>query len=183
MSRISSIIRRIKKNPRIILAYINSTGITNALPDKTIIKLLWWVRTGTKLDINNPKTFNEKIQWLKLNNRNNRMTMMVDKYLVREYIANLIGEQYVIPLIGVWDDPKEIDFDLLPNQFVLKCNHNAAVGLCICRDKSQLNKEKAVAELCKGLKKNFYYSSREWAYKDVPRKVICEKYMEMPIME
>lgn len=178
MSRFGKIINHIKSNPRILLAYVNSTGLLNNLPDTTIIKLLWWVRTGTKLDTDNPKTFNEKIQWLKLNNRDERMTMMVDKYLVRDYIANLIGEQYLIPLIDVWDDPKQIDFSFLPNQFVLKCNHNAAVGLCICRDKSKINKKKIINELQKGLKHNFYYSSREWAYKDVPRKVICEKYME-----
>ena len=103
---------------------------------------------------------------------------MVDKYKVREYIAQMIDEEYLIPLLGVWDDPDEIDFDALPNQFVLKCNHNSGTGMCICKDKSKLNIEKVKKELRKGLKEDYYLKFREWPYKDVPRKIIAEKYME-----
>ena len=98
--------------------------------------------------------------------------MMVDKYKVREYIANKIGEEYLIPLIGAWDDPDEIDFDELPNQFVLKCNHNSGLGMCICKDKSKLDIGKVKSELKKGLAEDFYAVNREWPYKDVPRKII-----------
>ena len=133
---------------------------------------------GGDLDLENPKTFNEKLQWLKLYNRKPEYTMMVDKYRVREYIAQTLGEEYLIPLLGVWDDPDDIDFDALPNQFVLKCNHNSGLGMCICKDKSRLNIAKVKAGLRKGLAQDYYLTSREWPYKDVPRKIIAEKYME-----
>lgn len=135
-------------------------------------------RCGRSLNLAEPKTFNEKLQWLKLYNRKPEYTVMVDKYKVREYIAQMIGEEYLIPLLGVWDDPEDIDFDALPNRFVLKCNHNSGLGMCICKDKSKLDITKVKAELRKGLQQNYYLSSREWPYKDVPRKIIAEKYME-----
>ena len=103
---------------------------------------------------------------------------MVDKYLVREIVTSTIGEEYLIPLLGVWDNPDEIPFDKLPNQFVLKCNHNSGTGMCICRDKSKLELAKVKGDLCKGLAQDYYISGREWPYKNVPRKIICEKYME-----
>ena len=103
---------------------------------------------------------------------------MVDKYKVLDYIARMLGEEYLIPLLGVWDDPDEIDFDALPDQFVLKCNHNSGLGMCICKDKSKLDIKKVKEELKKGLKQDYYLTGREWPYKDVPRKIIAEKYME-----
>ena len=102
---------------------------------------------------------------------------MVDKYKVRNYIAEQLGEEYLIPLLGVWDDPEEIDFDALPNQFVLKCNHNSGLGMCICKDKSKLDIQSVKEELRKGLAQDYYLTGREWPYKNVPRKIICEKYM------
>lgn len=131
-----------------------------------------------ELDLSNPVTFNEKLQWLKLYDRRPEYTMMVDKYLVRDYIANKLGEEYLIPLLGVWDDPDDIDFDSLPDRFVLKCNHNSGLGMCICKDKSTLNIKKVKADLRKGLKQDYYLTGREWPYKNVPRKIIAEKYME-----
>ena len=107
-----------------------------------------------KLNLDNPQTFNEKLQWLKLYNRKPEYTMMVDKYKVREYVAEQLGEEYLIPLLGVWDDPDEIDFDALPNQFVLKCNHNSGLGMYICNDKSKLDIRQVKKELCKGLKQD-----------------------------
>lgn len=178
MNKIIRVLKNIWINPRMILAYMNAAGIFKFLPDKFVIKLLWWTKSGQKLNLKEPSSFNEKIQWLKLYNRDEKMTMMVDKYAVREYIGRVIGEEYLIPIIGVWDFPEQIDFENLPNQFVLKCNHNAAVGLCICRDKTKIDIKYVCNELKRGLKKNFYYSSREWAYKNVTRKVICEKYMQ-----
>ena len=133
--------------------------------------------TGKELNLIQPETFNEKLQWLKLHDRKPEYTIMVDKYRVREYIAKTIGEQYLIPLLGVWDSPEEIDFEALPDQFVLKCNHNSGLGMCICKDKSKLNIEKVRRELKKGLADDYYSFTREWPYKDVPRKIICEKYM------
>ena len=148
------------------------------MPDEWYLKLAYKAYMGRKLKLNDPQTFNEKLQWLKLYNRKPEYTMMVDKYKVREYIAQTLGEEYLIPLLGVWDDPDEIDFDTLPDQFVLKCNHNSGLGMCICKDKSKLDIPKVKAELRKGLKQNYYLIGREWPYKDVPRKIICEEYMQ-----
>ena len=152
-------------------------GVYDHLPDEKYLRKLFKARLHKELDLENSQTFNEKLQWLKLYNRKPEYTMMVDKYKVREYIAKTLGEEYLIPLIGVWDDPDEIDFDALPNQFVLKCNHNSGLGMCICKDKSKLDIPKVKAELRKGLKQDYYLTGREWPYKDVPRKIICEKYM------
>ena len=132
---------------------------------------------GTPLHLDAPQTFNEKLQWLKLYDRKPEYTMMVDKYRVREYIAQKIGAEYLIPLLGVWDSPDEIDFAALPEQFVLKCNHNSGLGMCICKDKSTLDLRKVRRELRKGLRQDYYLPGREWPYKDVPRKIIAEKYM------
>lgn len=147
------------------------------MPDAPYLRLAYHSRIGKKLNLKDPHTFNEKLQWLKLYDRKPEYTMMVDKYKVREYIADMLGEEYLIPLLGVWDDPDEIDFDALPNQFVLKCNHNSGLGMCICTDKSKLDIENVKEELRKGLAQDYYLSGREWSYKDVPRKIICEKYM------
>lgn len=156
---------------------LNYRKMLNWLPDKVFLKAAFRARFGRKLDLNNPKTFNEKLQWLKLYNRKPEYTKMVDKYLVREYVKEKIGEKYLIPLLGVWDDPEEIDFDELPMQFVLKCNHNSGIGMCICKDKNDLDISKVKEELKKGIDQNYYLTGREWPYKDVPRRVIAEKYM------
>lgn len=147
------------------------------VPDSWYLRMKYKQYMGCSLNLSNPKTFNEKLQWLKLHDRKPEYTMMVDKYAVRKYIADTIGEEYLIPLLGVWDNPDDIDFDALPNQFVLKCNHNSGLGMCICKDKSKLNIEKVKAGLRKGLGQDYYLTCREWPYKDVPRKIVCEKYM------
>ena len=125
----------------------------------------------------NPQTFNEKLQWLKIYDRKPIYTTMVDKYEVKNYVADKIGDEYIIPTLGVWDSFDEIDFDSLPDQFVLKCTHDSG-GLVICKDKSKLNKEKAKKKIELSLNRNYYYHGREWAYKDVKPRVIAEKYME-----
>ena len=145
-------------------------------PDKLYISILYRTNFGKKLNWQNPKTFNEKLQWLKVYDRRPEYTIYVDKYKVREYVAKTIGEEHLIPLLGVWDRPDEIDFDKLPNQFVLKCNHDSG-GLCICKDKSSFDIETAKAKLRRSLKKDYYIEGREWPYKNVPRKIIAEKYM------
>ena len=153
-------------------------GFFNSWDDEKYLKRKYQAVMGKKLNLDNPVTFNEKLQWLKLHDRRPEYTMMVDKYKVRDYIAEKLGEEYLIPLLGVWDDPDDIDFDALPNQFVLKCNHNSGLGMCICKDKSKLDIEKVKKELRKGLVQDYYLTGREWPYKDVPRKIICEQYME-----
>ncbi len=145
------------------------------LPDKVYLKKLFKIRTGKELNLNNPRTFSEKCNWLKIYDRRPEYTVMVDKYKAREYIAERIGEQNLVPLLGAWDSPDEIDFDALPNEFVLKCNHDN--GVIICRDKSTLNIEKVKKELAFRLSRDYYKKLREWPYKNVPRKIICERYM------
>lgn len=168
---------RALKNRRYRVNMLRYKGLLNWMPDKLFLKYVFHGVMGTPLNLNNPETFNAKLQWLKLYNRNPEYTMMVDKYRVREYIKEQLGEEYLIPLFGVWDDPDEIDFDALPDQFVLKCNHNSGLGMCICKDKSKLDIPKVKAKLRKGMAQDYYLTGREWPYKDVPRKIICEKYM------
>lgn len=153
-------------------------GFFNSWDDEKYLKRKYQAVMGKKLNLDSPVTFNEKLQWLKLHDRRPEYTMMVDKYKVRDYIAEKLGEEYLIPLLGVWDDPDDIDFDALPNQFVLKCNHNSGLGMCICKDKSKLDIKKVREELRRGLKQDYYLTSREWPYKNVPRKIICEQYMD-----
>ena len=156
-------------------------GKYDKMPDKEYLERKFECCMGKPLDLENPQTFNEKLQWLKLYDRKPEYTIMVDKYKVREYIKEKIGEEYLIPLIGVWNKPDDIDFETLPNQFVLKCNHNSGLGMYICKDKSKLTSkgiETIRKNLAKGLAQDYYLTGREWPYKDVPRKIICEKYME-----
>lgn len=144
--------------------------------DEKYIKKIFKLRVGMELNLDNPRTFNEKIQWLKLYDRKPEYTQMVDKYAVKEYVANIIGEEYIIPTLGVWDNVEDIDFDKLPNQFVLKCTHDSG-GIVICSDKTKLNLKAAKAKLMRGLKKNFYAQSREWPYKNVKPRIIAEEYI------
>lgn len=147
--------------------------------DKFFLKVWYYNRMGYWMDFKHPKTFNEKLQWLKLYNRKPKYTTMVDKYAVKRYVANIVGEEYIIPTLGVWNSFDEIDFDKLPNQFVLKCTHDSG-GLIICKDKKTLDIAKAKSKIEKSLQRDFYKCGREWPYKDVPRRIIAEKYMEEP---
>lgn len=147
------------------------------IPDSMYIKIYYRMKFHKKLNLKEPKTFNEKIQWLKLNNKNIVYNKMVDKYKVREYIKDKIGEEYLIPLLGVYEKVEDIDFETLPNQFVIKCTHDSG-GLVICRDKTQLDIKSVKKKINKSLRRNYYYYSREWPYKDVKPRIIIEKYME-----
>ena len=146
------------------------------MSDKRYVKIGYRIRTKKKLNLENPKTFNEKLQWLKLYDRKPEYTAMVDKYEVKKYVAEKIGEEYIIPTLGVYDSFDDIDFDALPNEFVLKCTHDSG-GLIICRDKSTLNIKAARKKIKSCLKHNFFYTNREWPYKDVKPRIIAEKLM------
>ena len=130
-----------------------------------------------KLDLRHPSTFTEKLQWLKLNYRNPLYTRLVDKYEVKQYVAEKIGEEYIIPTLGVYESFDEIDFDKLPDSFVLKCTHDSG-GLVIVKDKSKLDIASARKTIESSLKRNFYLQSREWPYKNVKPRIIAESYME-----
>ena len=147
------------------------------LPDSVYLKLLYKKRTGKKLDLKKPKTFNEKLQGLKLYNRKPEYAVLVDKYKVKQYVAEKIGDEYIIPTLGVWEKFDDIDFDSLPEQFVLKCTHDSG-GLVVCRDKNTLDKNAAKEKIERSLKKNYYWKGREWPYKNVKPRIIAEKYME-----
>ena len=150
---------------------------SHLLPDKTYIKLKYYSRMGRFPDLKNPKTFNEKLQWLKLYNRKPEYTRMVDKYEAKKYVAEIIGEEYIIPTLGVWEKFDDIDFDALPDQFVLKCTHDSG-GLVICRDKSKLDIDAARKKIEKCLKVNYFWQGREWPYKNVTPRIIAEQYLE-----
>ena len=156
--------------------FLAQHGFYNKMSDKDFICMQFKNVFGYNLDLNNPKTYSEKLQWLKLNDRNTQYVKLVDKYEVKKIVADIIGEQYIIPTLGVWDSFDEIDFNKLPNQFVLKCTHDSG-GLVICSDKNKLNKKVAKKKIEKCLKNDYYMQNREWPYKDVPRKIIAEKYM------
>jgi len=173
-------IKKIKKlitNPELIIVRAEMKGFFNWMNDETYIKFMYRVMMKEKLDLNNPKSFNQKLQWLKLNYVHPEYSNVVDKYEVREYISKTIGEEYLIPLLGVWDSAEEIEYDNLPDKFVLKCNHNSG-GVIVCRDKEKFNKKNSTKLLTRLLKKNYYLHGREYPYKDIKPRVICEKFMD-----
>lgn len=144
--------------------------------DRLYLKMLYRNRMKKPLNLENPRTYNEKLQWLKLYDRNPLYTMMVDKAAVKEYVAGRIGEEYIIPTLGVWDTFDDIDFEALPDQFVLKCTHDSG-GMVICEDKSKLDISKAREQINHALKRKYYLNTREWPYKDVKPRIIAEQYM------
>ena len=151
--------------------------LMSIIPDKTFIRIAYYIRMKRKLNISNPVTYNEKIQWLKLYDRKKIYTTMVDKDAVKKYVADIIGEKYLIPTLGVYNSFDEIDFEQLPNKFVIKCTHDSA-GSVICEDKKNLDIKNAKKKINNSLSHNYYLNAREWPYKNVPHKIIIEKYME-----
>jgi len=147
-----------------------------AIPDKLFLRLHFLISCKRTLHLRHPVTFNEKIQWMKLYDRNPLYSKLVDKYAVRQYVENTIGKQHIIPIYGVWDSFEDIDFTRLPDSFVLKCTHDSG-GVVICRDKSNFDFAKAKKKISNSLKRNYYYCGREWAYKNVKPAIIAEKYM------
>ena len=147
------------------------------MSDERYLKQKYKKVFGKELDLENPQTFNEKLQWLKLYNRNPEYTKMVDKYEAKKYVASIIGEDYIIPTLGVWDKFEDIDFDSLPNQFVLKTTHDSG-GVFICKDKNNFDYKAARNKLNSSLKRNFYLMGREWPYKAVKPRILAEVYME-----
>ena len=133
---------------------------------------------GKLLHLRNPRTYNEKIQWLKLYGRTPETPSLCDKYDVKQIVSKKIGDKYVIPLIGVWNSPDEIDFDSLPNQFVLKCTQNSGKGMYVCKDKSQMDKSAVLEGLREGIKQDYFLPSRDFCYKGIPHRIIAEEYLE-----
>ena len=151
--------------------------LSRLIPDRIYLQIVYFRHFKKFIDFDNPKTFNEKIQWLKLNYRKEEYTNLVDKYRVKQYITKLIGEEYVIPTLGVWNNVDDIDFKSLPEKFVLKCNNDSG-GIVICKNKKDFDEVKAKSFLKERLKNNGYWYGREWPYKNVKPCIIAEKYME-----
>lgn len=170
-------INKFIKNPNARFSFLNSKGFYNWMSDENFLKKAFKIKMGAReLNLDNPKTFNEKLQWLKLYNRKPEYTIMVDKFEAKYYIASKIGEKYTVPTLGVWNDFDDIDFAKLPDKFVLKCTHDSG-GLIICKDKSNLDKIKAKKTICHSLKSNYYKEWREWPYRDVKPRIIAEPYL------
>lgn len=146
--------------------------------DEEFVKKAFRILCGRTLNLKNPSTYNEKIQWLKLNDHSPLYHKLADKYLVRQYVTEKVGSCYLIPLISAWDSPDEIDFSKLPKSFVIKCNHNSGRGMILCKDKETLDKKRALQEIKKGFNEDYFMLGREWAYKNIQKKIICEEYIK-----
>lgn len=146
------------------------------MDDKTYLQYIFKHRTGKELDLNNPKTFNEKLQWLKINDRKEQYIELADKEMVKEVVEQLAGKEHVIPTIGVWGRFEDIDFDELPDRFVLKCTHDSG-SIVICNDKKTFDLASAQKKLSKALKANMYWGGREWPYKMITPRIIAEPFV------
>ena len=152
-------------------------GRFDRFSDELYIKIMYFGNFGKWINLKKPKEFNEKIQWLKLHQRNPEYTDMVDKYAVKQYVTDRVGKQYVIPTYGVWDSVDAIDFDALPEQFVLKTTHDCG-GVVICKNRSKLDIAAAKEKLRRHMGRNYYLHGREWPYKNVKPRILAEAYMQ-----
>jgi len=176
MSKIKAIIRRVK-DPEFLLLDLNKIGLLK-MNDKKYLELRYKLKFGYRPNLEKPKTFNEKIQWMKLYYRKPELPSFVDKAEAKEKVAKIIGEQYIIPTIGVYNNFDEIDFDKLPNQFVIKCTHDCA-SVIICRDKNKFDVDDARQKINKALAvKHYGEHDREWAYSQIEPRIIVEKFMK-----
>ena len=157
--------------------YFSNLGFAGLFPDDKFVKDRFRTEMGRELDLENPVTYTEKLQWLKIYDHRPEYTTMVDKYEVKKYVADKIGAEYVIPMLGAWDRAEDIDFDALPDRFVLKVSHDSG-GLVICKDKSKLDIPAVIRKFRPLMKRNYYYGTREWPYKNVKPRIIAESYME-----
>lgn len=182
MKKLLNMMIKFVKDPYIRFGYLSRLGFYNNMSDADYLKKEFKFTLGYDLNLENPKTFNEKLQWLKLNDRKDIYTQMVDKYESKEYVSKIIGEEYIIPTIGVYDSFDEIDFEALPNQFVMKCTHDSG-GLVICKNKKNIDWEAAKKKINKYLKRKYFYIHREWPYKNVKPRIIIEQYIGSDLID
>lgn len=170
--------KRVKllESPRDVLGWAMYRLCPNLMSDRFRLEMFYLFEKRKHLNLDHPVTYNEKLQWLKIYDRNPLYTKLVDKYLVKDWVKSKIGENYVIPTIKRYASPDQIDLDTLPNQFVLKCNHDSG-SVVICKDKTLFDLDAAKEKLTKCLKTSPYQSYFEWAYRDVPRCIIAEQFM------
>ena len=172
---VNKIIEKIT-DPYSLISSLGVRGLFNWMSDEKYLKMLWRLKFHKSLNLDNPQTFNEKLQWLKIHDRKPIYTTMADKYAVKKYVADKIGGEYIIPTLGVWESFEDINFDILPNQFVLKCTHDSG-GIIIVKDKNNFDKKSARKLLERNLIRNFYYCGREWPYKDVKPRILIEEFI------
>lgn len=159
-----------------LFRFLHYIKMLNWLPDYLFLKAQFRAYLGTKLNLNDPKTFNEKLNWLKLHDRKPIYTKMVDKLEAKKYVQEIVGSEYIVKTLGVFNDFDEIDFDSLPEKFVIKCTHDSG-GLAICKDKRYFDKNNAKVKIERSLKNNYFWNCREWPYKNVPHKIIVEEFL------
>lgn len=161
---------------RILIAIGRAPIFRDIMSDKTYLTILYNYVTGQNINWKNPRRYNEKLQWLKVYDHNELYAILADKYRVKKYVSDRIGSQYVIPLLGVWEKPEDIDYSKLPNSFVLKCNHDG--GVIIVKDINEADYNAISSKLTFRLKRRFYYNGREWSYKNIKPCILCEEYLE-----
>lgn len=179
---IKKYINNFMSDPLLRMGYLNKVGFYNWMSDEKYLKKKFRLAVGQELNLENPRTFNEKLQWLKLYDHNPEYIKMVDKYEVKKYVADKIGAEYIISNLGIWDKFKKIDFEILPNQFVLKCTHDSG-GVIICKDKSRFDIKDARRKMNKCLRRNYYWGGREWPYKNVKPRILAEQYLENAVCD
>ena len=181
MSSIKTAGRLFRTNPRQFLYasfdLLNTKGLLHWLGDASFARLSYWLRFGEKLNLNTPRKFNEKLQWLKLYDRRPEYIRMVDKIAMKDIVATNVGPQYVIPTLGTWEKVDDIEWNLLPNQFVIKWNHDSG-SIVICKNKNSFDRETAIKKLRDGEKYNGFWYGREWPYKGVKPRLLAEPYLE-----
>jgi len=159
--------------------HVMNYKICQILPDPLFLRINFRIRFGMKLNLNNPESFNEKMQWMKLYDRKPEYSRLADKFEVKDYIAKTIGDKYIVPLYGVYNSYEEIDFSLLPERFVLKPTHTSG-DVFLCADKNKIDYARLKEEVNKWLKRKYYWVNREWHYKNIRPRIICEKYIANP---
>ncbi len=162
--------------PSKLFYVLNNRGLLKWVSDETVAKKKYREKMGIDLNLNPPVTFNEKLQWLKLHDHNPAYVELVDKIAAKEKVGTMIGSEHIVPLLGAWDDARKIDFDALPDQFVLKCNHDQG-SVVVVPDKSALDKERVISFLNKKRKLNNYWNTREYVYKDIHPMVFAEQFL------
>lgn len=176
MSVVKKAFKVLRNNPERVFEIAGHHGFFKWMSDKSYLKFMYKLETGKKLNLNNPKTYNEKLQWIKIHDRKPLYTQLVDKYEVRTYVANTIGEKYLINLVGVYNNVDEIDWEHLPNAFALKCTHGSGCNI-ICKDKDSLDIKNSKIQLNKWMKQNWFWFGREWPYRDLKPRIICEELL------
>lgn len=182
MNKLFNVTNKIIKKPSLVFMYLDSFGLFKNMDDEKYLKKIYKIRFDKELDLNNPKTFNEKLQWLKLFDRKDIYSDMVDKYEAKKFVANKIDDSIIIPTIGIYDKFDDLDFSKFPNQFVIKCTHDSG-GPIIIKDKKSININDIRKKINKRLKYNYFYNCREWPYKNVKPRIIVEKYIKDELID